>query len=386
MKIKPVIMAGGVGARLWPLSRQLYPKQFIKIFDGLSLLQRTLLRNQVFGKPTIIVGENHRFIAAEQVQEINIEADIITEPSSKNTAPCAIIAALTAKQAGYDMVMLLPSDHWISSEEDYISVIRKSLEYVSTLGICIIGIKPESSNIGYGYIKAKNQIDANIFTVEKFVEKPNLDTALAYFAMTTLGHGSYFWNSGIFIFKVDFLLKEAQKHQLILFEQVYNSFVSSIEDKDFIRLNKDYYDLIKPISVDYAIIEHLDQMIMVRAEFLWKDMGSWYSLWRSRAKDECNNYFEGDVFARSVTNSYISTGKKLTAVIGLDNVIVINTEDGVLVANKSKVDDISELVAHLDDLGRVEVIGYTSQLLSRHLTQNICDLKHKLKRKKSRKS
>lgn len=361
MNVKPVILAGGIGTRLWPLSRQLYPKQFIKIFDGLSLLQKTLLRNQLFGEPSIIVNEAHHSIATEQLQEISTKADFITEPSHKNTASCAIIAALAAKQDGCDTLILLPSDHSISDLENYISVIKHALKYVDIYGLCVIGIKPESPNIEYGYIKTKNQIDTRTFIAGKFVEKPNLEIALAYFAMASLGYGNYFWNSGIFVFKTDFLLEQAREHQSIMFEQVYNAFVTSTKHKNSINLNKDYYNIIKPTSIDYGIIEHIDHMIMVQGNFLWRDVGSWYPLWRSRAKDKDNNYFEGDVFTNSVKNSYISTSKKLTAVIGLDNIIVINTDDVVLVADKSKSNEIKELVLHLDSLGRNEVVGHANQ-------------------------
>lgn len=345
-------MAGGSGTRLWPMSRQLYPKQFIKIFDGLSLLQKTLLRNQQFGKPAVIVAEEHRFIAAEQIREVGIEADLIVEPVQKNTAPCAIVAALQAKQEGFETVLLLPADLHIIGDEEYLSVINTTYGCIKS-GVVTIGIRPTFAHTGYGYIKTKQSINAKIYKTEKFVEKPNLATAKEY-----ISQGGYFWNSGMFIYNVDYFLKQAQQLQGTLFAKVTAAFASASKDLDFIRLAKEPYAQIESISVDYAIMEHVSDMILVEGDFGWNDLGSWESLWQVSPKDANNNHLVGEVIINNVTNSYIRSEKKLTAVVGIDNIIIINTDDALLVADKSRSEEVKQIVNQLTNSNRKEAIEH----------------------------
>jgi mannose-1-phosphate guanylyltransferase/mannose-6-phosphate isomerase len=341
LKIKPVIMAGGMGSRLWPLSRSKYPKQFMKLSSDLSLLQQTSIRNRSFGKPAIIINEEHRFIVAEQIKEVGVEADLIIEPESKNTAPCAIIAALFAEQCNIFKVLLLPADHYVENTDKYLSEINTSFSCGDT--IVTIGIKPTFAHTGYGYIKVKKQLAKGHFQVEKFVEKPSGKLAQKY-----VNDGDYFWNSGIYVFDTNFMIKQFKHLHNELFNQVHHSFANAKVDVDFIRLEQLNYSQIKAISLDYAIIEHVKNMKMIKCNFSWNDLGSCNSFWDISIKDKLNNYFEGDVVASEVSNSYIRSKGVLTAVIGLDNVVVINTGDTVLVACKSKTEDVKLIVAKLE--------------------------------------
>lgn len=352
MKIKPVIIAGGTGTRLWPLSRQLYPKQFIKLFDGLSLLQQTVIRNQLFGTPSIIVGEEHRFIAAEQLREIDVKADLIIEPIAKNTAPCSIIAALLAEKDKLETVLLLPADHYISEEEKYVNILNQAINHVHT--ITTIGIKPTHAHTGYGYIKINESVAANVYQVEKFIEKPDREIAENY-----LKDGKYLWNSGIFIYNVKFFLEQAYIINETLFKHSQAALLNATRDLDFIRLNNDYYSLITPISIDYALMEHISNIVVIEASFLWNDLGNWNSLWEISKKNKDNNFLEGDIITEDVKNSYIMSSNKLTSVVGVSNIIIINTEDALLVANKSESEKVKHIVNKLLEKNRREAVEHT---------------------------
>ena len=350
MKIKPVIMAGGVGTRLWPLSRQLCPKQFIKMFDNFSLLQKTLIRNQFLGKPALVIRQEHEFIVTEQTKEIAIEVDLIIEPIPKSTAACMIIATLQAKNEGADIVVLLPSDHHISNNDQYLNTINKSLNYAQKFGICTIGIPPNFPNIEYGYIKTQATASDGVFKIVQFIEKPSLLKAKDY-----LKQGGYFWNSGILIYNVGFMLAKTKLLQPKLFDQVCKSFYSATTENNSTRFALELYSQIEAISVDYAIMEYISQICMLKSDFQWIDLGNWQSLWQIRKKDAKNNYCEGDIIVSDTTNSYINSNGKLITVIGLDNVIIINTDDVLLVADKTKITAIKQIVTYLTKCGRKEV-------------------------------
>jgi mannose-1-phosphate guanylyltransferase/mannose-6-phosphate isomerase len=350
--VKPVIMAGGSGTRLWPLSRKSFPKQFVKLFDNQSLLQKTLLRNTPFGRPIVIVSEDHRFIAAEQIREIGVEADLVVEPAPKNTAPCAIIASLLALESNIETVLLLPADHYIEENDKYISLINKAANLTNE--VATIGIKPSFAHTGYGYIKTGKQIADKIFHAEKFIEKPEKSIAEEYLSL-----GNYFWNSGIFLFNANYMLEQARHLQSKLFELTNAAYLSSAKDLDFTRLDNHYYDQLESISIDYAVMEHIESMILLEANFKWNDLGSWESIWEINKKDEHNNYKLGDVVSKDVKNSFIMSDNRLTAVIGLSDVIVVNTADALLVADKSKSEEVKQIVNHLSKLGRIEATEHT---------------------------
>lgn len=350
MKIKSVIMAGGVGSRLWPLSRQNYPKQFVKLLDNFSLMQRTIINNISFGQPTLMIIKEYEEIVKNQLTELGVEADLIIEPLGRNTAACAIISAIAAKQDNYEIIILLPCDHYIDNIDKYLQTISKCLKYVSKFGVCTIGIQPDRPDTEYGYIKTNQWMEEGVYQANNFIEKPNLLQAQTY-----LQDEQYFWNSGIFIFSVDFILEQAKLWQKKLFTHSYNALNKATRTNNNIMLALKPYLRIKPISLDYAIIQNINQMVMVRGDFSWCDLGNWYRLWQMQHKDTLNNYYEGDIIQVDTTNSYLHSKDKLTVVVGVDNLIIINTNDALLIVKKSKVEQVKQLVLQMTRGGREEI-------------------------------
>jgi len=343
MKIKPVIMAGGNGKRLWPLSSKNKPKQFKKILSDFTLLQQTLTRNKFLGKPTIITSEKYELITKEQAAEIDVEIELIAEPQQKNTAICAIITALSAKAQGFDIIVLLPSDHYIADDINYLNTINKALHYVNESGICTIGIPINAINTEYGYIKTGLPIAENIYKAEYFIEKPIAEKVAKFFQSN-----EYFWNSGIFIYDINFFLNLAMNLQPVLFCIAEKAFNSAIQNENTIIINRDAYNEVEAISIDSAIMEYISQMVMIKADFAWNDLGTWHSLLQVKQQNINDNYCEGNVVTSNTTNSFISSNNKLTTVIGLDNVMIIDTMNGLLVADKSKMTEIKELVMKIE--------------------------------------
>lgn len=334
-RIKPVILAGGMGTRLWPLSTPACPKQFSKVLNAhnLSLFQTTLIRNSSFGKPTIITLEQYKATVIEQLDEINVEADLIIEPQSRNTAVCTIIAALVAQKEKFDKFLLLPSDHYIEDVKEYVNLVERAININDT--VCTIGIKPYSAHTGYGYIEVDKLIGDSIYNVARFIEKPNKSDAEQY-----LKNDNYFWNSGIYIFNVDFILEQAQ----ILLHDTYINVLQAFQNATIkfcsIELDCYYYQQInKSISVDYAIIEHISELTVLVANLKWYDLGSWQSLWQASLKDCNGNFIQGNAEINEVSDSYIKSDQSLTVVTGLDNVVVINTGNSILVTDKAKLED-----------------------------------------------
>jgi len=345
MKIKPVIMAGGSGKRLWPLSSGDKPKQFKKILGDLTLLQQTLIRNKFLGQPAIITSKKYELITKEQAAEIDVEIELITEPLQKNTAVCAIITALSARVQGFDILVLLPADHYIEEDNaNYFSTITKAINYVDKYGICTVGVSINAISAEYGYIKTGVSIEENIYQTDYFIEKPVFEKAKEYFQ-----NSGYFWNSGIFIYDINFFLNLAMNLQPDLFSIAENAFNSAIKNKNTIAINDDAYNEIEAISIDNAIMEYISGMVMIKADFAWNDLGTWHSLLQVKHRNINDNYCEGNVVTSNTTNSFISSNNKLTTVIGLDNVMVIDTMNGLLVADKSKITEIKELIIKLGD-------------------------------------
>ncbi len=375
MNILPVIMAGGHGTRLWPLSRANYPKQFIKIFDSKSLYQLSLIRNKEFGKPVVIVGVDHRFIAQEQAAEIGIEVDIIVEPVAKNTAPCALIAAYLIKEAADKAVILLPADHFIANHADYIKDINHAVLLLNNSDVATIGITPSSPNTGYGYIEKGEKIADQSFAVKRFVEKPDADRAQKY-----IDSGTFYWNSGIFLFKASMwdiaqeLLPEMKNH-------IQKSFETSEKDLGFLRLGFKDYNQIIPDSIDYAIIEKIKSISLQEATFDWSDLGSFASIWEIENKDNMSNFCYGDSICLNGKNNYIYSSAKLALVSGLDNLVVINTPDALLVTSIDKSEEIKSAVKSLSVKGRKEV-EYSSTSYRPWGSYEIIDSgqRHKVKR------
>ncbi len=340
-------MTGGIGSRLWPLSNPDYPKQFNQIFGNLSMLQKTLLRNKVFGKPIVFTNIEYKNVILKQASEINIEIDIVLEPCMRSTTPCAIIASCIAQEQGFRYVLLLPVDHYIEDDNDksktsdkYIKEIKKATRYASD-GVVTLGIKPSFASVSYGYIEVDELIDQQVYKATRFIEKPDKQKAGYIFQ-----DNRYFWNLGIFIFDADFMLKQANLIQPQLFMLSLESYKQAKKIDNITTLSCNLYEQMEAISLDFAIMEHLNNLILVKVDFVWHDLGNWNSLWMLSEKDEQNNHFIGDVMASGVTNSYVRSENKSTALLGLDNIIVVNTNDVIFIADKSKVEEVRHFAYH----------------------------------------
>ncbi|MFV5348173.1 mannose-1-phosphate guanylyltransferase/mannose-6-phosphate isomerase [Acinetobacter soli] len=353
-KILPVIMAGGSGTRLWPLSRTQYPKQFLKLSpDGYTLLQATLLRlkNLDGADPILICNEEHRFLAAEQMREIGITAKIILEPEGKNTAPAITLAALYQTQQAKDsntIMLVLAADHVITEQAQFEHSITQALELAKLDKLVTFGIVPTHAETGYGYIEKGNS-ELNGFQVQRFVEKPDATTAEQY-----LESQKFLWNSGMFMFKADVYLNELQKYA----QDIYSSCVASMQDTkadlDFIRIDKDAFKQCRSESIDYAVMEQTQDAVVVPLDANWNDVGSWSALWDIQNKDDQGNVIQGDVITVKSQNNYVYSESRLVSLLGVDNLVVIETKDAILVADKSKVQDIKKIVESIKEQGRTE--------------------------------
>ncbi|WP_326517978.1 mannose-1-phosphate guanylyltransferase/mannose-6-phosphate isomerase [Acinetobacter sp. CAAS 2-6] len=358
----PVILSGGSGTRLWPLSRSSYPKQFLSITEDQTLFQLTLERiyklNQSlnnFQNPIIVTNENHRFIVAEQLRQKNINAQILLEPTAKNTAPAIAAAADLALSYGEDPVLLiLAADHVIHQQDAFNRSIEIGLAAAEAGQLVTFGVVPTAPETGYGYIKAVGTIQRDqatqAYNIEKFVEKPDLNTAQSY-----IDEGSYLWNSGMFMFKASVYLAELKKYHPAIAQHAKASVVNSKNDLDFIRLDKDSFEQSPEDSIDYAVMEKTDKAVVVPLCADWNDVGAWKSVWEISTKDEQGNVLRGDTIVESTTNTLVHAEHRLVSVLGLDDVVVIETSDAVLVANKNKVQDIKKIVEQLKKTHRSEV-------------------------------
>ncbi|NDB82984.1 MAG: mannose-1-phosphate guanylyltransferase/mannose-6-phosphate isomerase [Alphaproteobacteria bacterium] len=349
MKIIPVIMAGGRGSRIWSLSRENYPKQFIKIFDAKSLFQLCLTRNKQFSRPIVIVGPEHRFIAQEQAEEVGIDIEIIIEPVAKNTEACAMIASHFIKDDNEACILLLPADHYITSEELYINDIKEARNLLKDYDIITIGIKPSSPHTGYGYIKIGHPISSSSYSVEKFTEKPSLEAVNKF-----LSSGKFYWNSGILLFN-----NKMQEISNILSPQtkkyVESSLLNSEKDLGFLRLAAEDYGKIEPNSIDYAIMEKAQNIALKEASFTWSDLGSFLSVWDSHKKDKSGNLCEGYVLCLEGEGNYIYSPDKLTVVSGVSDLVIVNTQDALLVTCRNQPEKVKHIVDELKIRDRVEI-------------------------------
>jgi mannose-1-phosphate guanylyltransferase/mannose-6-phosphate isomerase len=353
--ILPVIMAGGKGSRLWPLSRELYPKQFLTVSGELSMLQQTVARltGMEHSAPLLICNEEHRFIAAEQLRLGGFaHSGIILEPVGRNTAPAIALAALqalkNAKQDEDPILLVLAADHLIDDTSAFQTSVTKALPFAKDGKLVTFGIVPTVPETGYGYIKAgESQGDA--FTVAQFVEKPDLNTAQGY-----LASGDYYWNSGMFLFKASRYLEELKKYSPEILLACEKSMEESIPDMDFVRVDIEAFQRCPDDSIDYAVMEKTDSSMVIPMDAGWSDVGSWSALWDVSEKDENNNVIKGDVIAVNSANNYLHSNNKLIAVVGIDNLVVVETKDAILVAHKEQVQDVKTIVNHLKAVGRTE--------------------------------
>ena len=354
LPIVPVILSGGSGTRLWPVSREAYPKQFLPLVGEDTMLQATWKRvAQVAGAaPIVVANQEHRFMAAEQLRECNVTPQaLILEPIGRNTAPAIAIAALQAMANGDDALLLvLPSDHVVRDEKAFHEAVKQAAAAAQTGKLVTFGIVPTAPETGYGYIKAAT--GQGVRAVERFVEKPNLETAEQY-----VRSGEYFWNSGMFLFKASRYLAELEALQPAILAASRAALDKASRDSDFIRLDADAFAASPNDSIDYAVMEKTADAAVVPLDAGWNDVGSWSALWEVSDKDASGNACHGDVIAVDCRNSY-AYGSRLIAMVGLDDVVVVETDDAVFVGHKDRVQDVKEIVARIKRDGRSEAAAH----------------------------
>ena len=351
-KIIPVILSGGTGSRLWPLSRASYPKQYlpIKNNDSLSFLQETVKRvsqNEDVDDPIVICNEEHRFIVAEQLRKIDVHCkSILLEPCGRNTAPAITIAAIKAIQNVVDPTLLvLPSDHLIKNLEEFNRVLNPAIECCDLGKLVTFGIVPDQPETGYGYIESEKILDPTRLRGEKiirFIEKPDKDCAEKFIL-----EKRFSWNSGIFLFKASIFIKEIKKRYPEIYELCKKSLSTKLYDLDFQRLEKSYFSLCPNISIDNAIMENTDLGVVFPLNVGWSDIGSWQSMWDVSDKNDLGNVISGNVITKDVKNSYLRSDSRLIVGIGLENLIIIESDDAILIAKKSDSQKVKEIVQYL---------------------------------------
>ena len=344
----PVILSGGSGTRLWPLSRAHYPKQFIDLVNKTTLFQDTILRlPDDLSNPLIICNEEHRFLAAEQLRQINKDSnDIILEPIGKNTAPAVALAALVA---GNDpLLLVLPADHVIEDEEYFKKLVLEAVPLAESGKLITFGVIPTEAHTGYGYIKGGRKIDVGL-AVDQFVEKPSTQNAKRYFES-----GKYYWNSGIFLFNANRYLEELNKFRPDIYRACKESMLRTKSDLNFLRIDKTRFEECPSESVDYAVMENTADAVVIPMDAGWSDVGSWSSLWDITNKDHNGNVIHGDVIIHNSTNSFIRSDDKMVAAIGVDNLVIAVTKDVVMISNKDSVQDVNVIAKQLKDSKRTE--------------------------------
>jgi len=357
--IIPVILAGGSGTRLWPLSRKLYPKQLLPLIDDRTLVQNTLLRLQGLdevARPIIICNEEHRFIIAEQMRALGVSpAAIILEPVGRNTAPAVAIAAMKALETDPEAVLLvLPADHLIGEPERFHEAVRQAAVHAEADHLVTFGIVPSAPETGYGYILQGPAFpDSAARAIERFVEKPDQPTAESYVAS-----GQYFWNSGMFVFRAKAVLSELDRFAPAIVESCRKALELAGQDLDFLRLDRDAFAACPEDSVDYAVMEQTDRGVMVPLSCGWNDLGSWDALWQAGSKDENGNVSKGDVVLCDVHDSYLHAETRLLAAVGLENHIVVETSDAVLISPRDRVQEVKKIVDKLKAENRIEAVSH----------------------------
>ena len=350
--IAPIILSGGIGKRLWPISRSLHPKQFINLINDTTLFQNTILRLPTNSlNPLIVCNEEHRFLAAEQLRQINKQSNsIILEPFGKNTAPAVALAAIHLINKKKDCTLLvLSADHHIKDIKAFHSAIKIAETLAESGKLVTFGVPPTKPETGYGYIEADLSQKADHYTIQSFNEKPNLENAQLY-----LNNGNYFWNSGIFMFKASIYLDELKKLEPEIFSACKKSLSFSATDSDFIRIDNNEFKICPNKSIDYAVMEKTTNSVVVPLNTSWSDIGSWDSLWELKDKDKDGNVSEGDVILEDVKNTYASSSHRLVSAIGVSNLIIIDTQDSLLVANREYSQKINTIVNKLNENNRKE--------------------------------
>lgn len=352
--IIPVIMAGGSGTRLWPMSRSQYPKQFLPLVNETTMLQDTCVRldGLEVGPPLVICGEDHRFTVAEQLRVQHQQADnaIILEPAGRNTAPAVALAALQATQQHSEdpILLVLAADHAIADVPAFQAAVKVAQSHAEQGRLVTFGIVPTGPETGYGYIRQGDTL-AGAFQVAEFVEKPDLDTAQQY-----LAEGHYVWNSGMFMFKASRYLEELKAHRPDILAACEQSMTTAQTDVDFVRPNRDAFLACPDDSIDYAVMEKTSDAVVVPMDCGWSDVGSWSALWDVSEKDENGNALQGDIITHDTVNTYVRSDSKLVTTVGVSDLIVVESDDAIMVASKDRVQDVKKIVEQLKQSDRPE--------------------------------
>ena len=354
MKIVPVILSGGSGKRLWPLSREQYPKQYLSLASDKTMLQETILRLKGLDNLTdsiIVCNADHRFLVAEQCQQIDIQnPTILLEPVGRNTAPAIAAAALQSlKDSDGSTLLVLSADHVIQDVKALHQAINIASTQAQSGKLTIFGIVPTNANPDYGYIKT-SKVGVNCaYKVEEFVEKPDLKTAQTY-----LEEGNYLWNSGMFMFKADVLIDELNTHSPDIINSVNNAINNATQDLNFIRLDKKAFEASPSNSIDYALMEKSSNVVVVPLDAQWNDIGTLSALYDISTKDDQGNVIKGDVITQDTSNTYINANHHMVATIGVDNLIVVDTPDATFIATQDKAQEVKSFVESFQANGRSE--------------------------------
>ncbi|HZP94120.1 MAG TPA: mannose-1-phosphate guanylyltransferase/mannose-6-phosphate isomerase, partial [Burkholderiales bacterium] len=354
----PVVLSGGAGSRLWPLSRTLLPKQFLPLVSPRSMLQDTVLRLRGIPSveaPVVVCGNDQRFLAAEQLRDIGAAplAQIL-EPAGRNTAPAVAVAALAVRErAAQGLMLVLPADHLIADVPKFHAAVGKAAALAGEGKLATFGIVPAAPETGYGYIERGESVAAagGCFRVARFVEKPDAGRAKEFLAA-----GRFYWNSGMFVFRADRYLEELGKYRPDILEAAQRSWAARTQDLDFFRLDEQAFLACPAESIDYAVMEKTADAVVVEADIGWSDIGSWSSLWQASAADERGNVVKGDVHLDGARNSYVRAESRLVAVIGVEDLVIVETADAVLVMNKDHAQRVKDLVETLKTRQRDEYL------------------------------
>lgn len=359
--VRPVVLCGGSGTRLWPLSRAGFPKQFLCLTGNESLFQQAVCRMQALHNtgcnilsPYVVCNEEHRFLALEQLREVGIDAaTLLLEPQGRNTAPALTMAALAATQNGADPILVvIPADQSIANQQAFVEALERAIVQAETGEIVILGIKPDRPKTGYGYIKATESQPNNTLSVECFVEKPNQGTAQGY-----LKEGGYFWNAGMFVLKASAWLKVLALFRPDIANSTQLAWAQCTQDANFIRPDKAKFKDIPAESIDYAVMERCPgnfPISMVPLDAGWSDLGAWDAVWNILAKDAKGNVHQGDVLSTGSQNNFVHATSRLVSLVGVSNLVVVETADAVLVADKDCSQDVKHIVNQLDGCAREE--------------------------------
>ncbi|WP_444929577.1 mannose-1-phosphate guanylyltransferase/mannose-6-phosphate isomerase [Microbulbifer sp. SSSA002] len=350
----PVILCGGTGSRLWPLSREAYPKQFLPLIGGETMLQATVRRLEGIEQlqaPILVCNEEHRFAAAEQLQEIGHGAQsILLEPCARNTAPAIALAALAALESGTDpLLLVLPADHAVANEANF----QESVESARTLAeqghLVTFGIVPTRAETGYGYIRRGDNLAATAWKVAEFVEKPDAETAESY-----LASGDYSWNSGMFLFRASRYLEELERYRADILAACRSAYQSAVRDLDFTRVDRAAFAACADESVDYAVMEPTESAAVVPMDAGWSDVGSWQGLWELAKRDANDNLLQGDVLLEDSQRCLVRGESRLVSLLGVSDLVVVDTDDALLIADRQRVQEVKKLVGKLKSTGRSE--------------------------------